>query len=311
METVNCNLCGSSEYRLHLEGQDLSLYLEGVFRIVECVNCGLVYLNPRPTRQEVESLYPFESYDQYNPALSEVKSWLARTDRGYGLRKRAIKIEEWKRGGRLLDVGCATGDFLEYMRRCGDWDVCGVELNGQAVQYVRERLDIPVYHGMLGEVELPAAHFDVVTMWHVMEHVFDARATFDEVARILKPDGVFLYHVPQLDSLDARLYGRYWIGYELPRHNYIWSQRSLQRLMEATGFRVLETACFYGSYAASASSLRFWLRDHLRHAGSRQLLEKFIFSRPMRLAFFPYFFVTDRLKRSSSLTVLCTPVKAR
>jgi hypothetical protein len=77
--------------------------------------------------------------------------------------------------------------------------------------------------------------------------------------------------------------------------------------MDVTGFRVLETACFYGSYAQSASSVRFWMRDKLGHAGIRRLLERLLFTRPMRVAFLPLFFVLDRLQKSSSLTVVCAP----
>ena len=309
METVACALCGSGEYQIHLVGRDLSLRLEGSFRIVRCAECGLLYLNPRPTRDEVEALYPFESYDQYNAALSKVRSRLVRADRAYGLRKRARRVAAWKRGGRLLDVGCATGDFVEYMRGVGDWEVYGVELNSNAARYVREELHIPVWQGTLEEADLPAGHFDVVTMWHVLEHVFDPIATLNQVARVLKPDGVLLCHVPQLDSLDARLWGPYWIGYEIPRHTYVWSRHTLSQLMEATGFRVLDSACFYGSYSAAASSMRFWLRDRLGHEGARRLLERVLFARATRLAFLPAFFVLDRWKKSSSLTAICAPVQ--
>jgi SAM-dependent methyltransferase len=309
MELISCKLCGSNEYRTKLVGRDLSLHLEGTFDIVECVECGLVYLNPRPTRQEVEALYPFESYDQYIPALAEVGSWFRRLDWGYGLSKRARKVARWKKAGRLLDVGCATGSFLESMQRHGDWQVCGVELNPHAVQYVREHLGIPVHQGMLEEVGLPDDSFDVVTMWHVLEHVFDPVSTLHEVARILKPGGIFLYHVPQLDSFDARLFGGYWIGYEIPRHTFIWSQKTLKKLMALTGFRIVEMCSFYGSYSAWASSIRFWLRDKLGREGLRELLEKILFSMPMRLAFAPYFVISDRLAKSSSLTVVCTPIQ--
>jgi len=311
LETVTCALCGSSECQTHLVGRDLSLDLEGAFRIVRCAECGLLYLNPRPARDEVEALYPFESYDQYNPALLEVKSRLARADRTYGLRKRARRVVRWKAGGRLLDVGCATGDFLEYVHGLGTWEVHGVELNPNAVRYVRERLRIPVWQGMLDEVELPAGYFDVVTMWHVLEHVFDPVATLDRVAEILKPDGLLLCHVPQLDSVDARLWGRYWIGYEIPRHTYIWSRSTLQRLMDVTGFRVVDSACFYGSYSASASSMRFWLRDRFGHTRAVRVLERLLFARATRLAFLPAFFVLDRLKRSSSVTMVCARAGSR
>jgi len=207
MEQVDCKLCGSRDYSTHLVGRDLSLDLAGIFRLVQCSCCGLVYMNPRPTRKAMEALYPFESYDQYNPLLSEVRSWVRRLDWGYGIYKRARLVKRWASGNRLLDVGCATGDFLEYMQQREGFDVWGVELNPHAAAYARARLNIPIYTGTLEEADLPAAAFDVVTMWHVFEHVFDPLSTAREVRRALKPGGVFVCHVPVLDSLDARVFG--------------------------------------------------------------------------------------------------------
>ncbi len=305
METIGCKLCGSMECRTHLVARDLNLYLGDAFRLVQCTTCGLVYMNPRPTRKAMEALYPFETYGQYNPLLSEVRSWVQRLDWGYGIYKRARLVRRWAPGNRLLDVGCATGGFLEYMQRREGFTVWGVELNPHAAAYARDRLGIPVYAGTLEEANLPQDAFDVVTMWHVLEHVFDPLSTAREVRRVLKPGGVFVCHVPVLDSLGARVFGRYWSGYEIARHTYVWSVATINRLMAEAGLTVVDTACVYGSHSIAATSVRFWLRDRLRQDGLRRVLEKAILSRGVRLAAVPWFLACDRLRWSSARTFLC------
>jgi 2-polyprenyl-3-methyl-5-hydroxy-6-metoxy-1,4-benzoquinol methylase len=253
----------------------------------------------------MEVLYPFETYGQYNPLLSEVCSWVQRFDWGYGVYKRARLVRHWAPGNSLLDVGCATGTFLEYMQRREGFTVWGVELNAHAAAYARDRLGVPVYAGTLEEAKLPPGAFDVVTMWDVLEHVFDPLSTAREVRRVLKPGGVFICHVPVLDSLGAHVFGRYWSGYEIPRHTYVWSGTTIKRLMTEVGLMVVGTACVYGSHSIAATSVCFWLRDRLRQDGLRYVLEKAILSRGARLAAVPWFLASDRLGWSSARTFVC------
>lgn len=303
MEHVNCPYCQADDYRVHLVRGDLSLGQPGEFRLVRCNRCDLVYLNPRPARQELEALYP-EEYDQYTAALKESPR-LARWDRRYGLRKRCQAILRFKSAGRLLDVGCATGDFLDVMREFPGWQVMGVELSAHAANYARLELGLDVLVGTLEENRLDDASFDVVTLWNVLEHLPDPLATLREIRRILKPGGLLVMNTPNLDSLDARLYGPYWIGYELPRHFCVFSYRTLRMVVDRAGFHLADARCLYGSHAAAASSIRFWLRAHGSAGRRRDALERVLFSRATRLLTLPYFFVADRLRLSTALTAFC------
>jgi len=303
MEHVNCPYCQADDYGVHLVRGDLSLGQAGEFRLVRCHRCGLVYLNPRPTRRELAALYPDE-YDQYTETLAQ-SSRLVRWDRRYGLRKRCQAIRRYKPAGRLLDVGCATGDFLDVMREIPGWQVTGVELSAHAADYARTELGLDVLVGTLEENHLADASFDVVTLWNVFEHLPDPLATLREIHRILKPSGLLVINTPNLDSLDARLYGPYWIGYELPRHFCVFSYYTLHIMVKQVGFHVVDARCLYGSHAAAASSIRFWLRAHVSAGWHRDMLEGVLFSRVVRLLTMPYFFAADRMRLSTALTIFC------
>jgi SAM-dependent methyltransferase len=215
----------------------------------------------------------------------------------------------YKPCGQLLDVGCATGDFLDVMRQYPGWEVCGVELSDYASRYAREQLGLDVRTGTLESAQFPEAVFDVVTLWDVIEHLPDPLGTLRQIHRLLRPGGLLVFNTPNLESLDARLFKAYWIGYELPRHLHVFSRRTLLTLIEIACFRLVDMRCFYGSHAAAMSSARFWLRAKLRntrwHAWQERLVPV-LFSRLLRLLTLPYFFLTDQLRLSSGLTVFCT-----
>jgi len=302
-ECIQCSLCGSSNYKDYLVRGDLNLFLEGKFHLVQCLECGLVYLNPRPSRTELPLLYP-DHYDQFNFAIHK-HSFLSRLDHEYGLRKRCKAVLRYKKHGRLLDVGCATGDFLNAMRRYRGWEVYGVEINKSASEYARRQLGLMVETGTLEDVDFPEMYFDVVTLWHVLEHIYDPIDALKKIYRLLKPDGILIFTTPNLDSLDARLFGPFWIGYDLPRHFYVFSLRTIRALADKSGFRILDMRCLYGSYAAAASSIRFWMRAKYRNAKWLPRVERVLFSLSFRILAAPYFFIMDRLRLSSALTVTC------
>lgn len=307
LEQVPCSLCGADNWELHLTRGDLNLFLGGNFRLVRCRACGLVYLNPRPPVERLGGLYR-DDYDQYTVAVPAEPSWLARLDREYGLRKRCRVVLRRVARGRLLDVGCATGDFLWAMRRCPGWEVAGVELNPAAAHYARNRLQLDVRTGTLEAAGFEAGAFDVVTMWDVLEHLPDPAATLRLAAQLLRPGGLLVINTPNLDSFDARVFGKYWIGYELPRHLSVFSRRTLEALTAQAGFRTVDFRNLYGSHAWAMSSLRFWLRAHMKNDRLRARLEAVILSRPVRVLCLPYFLVMDQLRLSSGMTVSCLKV---
>lgn len=300
---MRCSLCGSEFYADHLIRGDLNLFLEGEFRLVRCLECGLVYLNPRPNRSELHLLYP-NHYDQFNFNIHR-RGVLSRLDHNYGLRKRCMAVLRYKRYGRLLDIGCATGDFLDAMRRYPGWEVYGVELSASASEYARENLGLAVKTGDFEEVDYPERYFDVVTLWHTLEHLYDPLAALKKIYLLLKPDGILIFSTPNLDSLDARLFGSYWIGYEIPRHLQLFSYSTLCILVNKSGFCISDMRCLYGSYAAAISSVRFWMRDKCRNGKWLKVAERALFSLPFRILASPYFYLMDRLRLSSAITVTC------
>jgi SAM-dependent methyltransferase len=318
VETVNCNLCGANDSELMLEGRDRLYGIKGRFRLVRCRHCELIYLNPRPGSDEMARYYPSD-YIAYYRAIEDEPSFLRRLDRRYGLHKRCREVIRRAGGpGDLLDVGCATGVFLDGMRQRG-WNVTGVEVNVKAAQYARERLGLEVFIGELEEAGYPDASFDVVTLWDVLEHVRDPRRMLGEIARVLRcpehvegrPGGLLVLSLPNPDCLEARLFGPYWAGWDVPRHLYIFSRPVLGRLLAETGFQIQEVSSFTGLYHAFVLSTQLWLAERLANQRLQRLILGVMRSWPARLLTLPWYAMAGRCNLSSYMTVFARRSKSR
>ncbi len=216
-EHVSCNLCGVDDTRLLFRRGDFRCWVDDVdWNVVQCRNCGLGYVNPRPTAEEIARYYGGEGYYDRRDAFLDRYRRQARYLSG--------------KPGRLLDVGTAGGQFLRVMRDLG-WEVAGIEPfaeNGsvEAVEIAHDRFPY--------ESSFAPESFDVVTAWAVFEHLHDPLAAFRASAGLLRPGGRLIVQVPSLRSARVRL------GHldDTPRHLYLFSPKTLRRYAEAAGLEV-------------------------------------------------------------------------
>lgn len=230
---VPCNLCGSDEQRPFCPENGLGL--------VQCVHCGLVYVSPRPEPHELYALYG-ETY--FHNDESGVVGYTNYLKDEANIRQtfagRLKHLGRFIQPGQALDVGCAAGFFLDEAHKQG-WLVQGLDVSNFAVEYVKQRFGYDIRQGSLTEVDFPAEHYDLITMWDVIEHVPDPKAYIERAAALLKSGGLFALATPDVDSLPARLTGKRWVGYKLSEeHVYYFSIRTLSQMLEAAGFEVLD-----------------------------------------------------------------------
>ncbi len=242
MEETDCPVCGNNQGHAVLIARDNLLGHPGTFREVLCPECGLLYLNPRPSPAEIARYYAGE----YAPYLKRpkparripriAKMFVRLRYHGSDLRTRLKKDAFRGQKGRVLDVGCGAGAFLYRLKELG-WETCGVEIDPRAVETAR-KLGLDVHAGMLEQANFPSRHFDVVTALHVLEHIHFPRAFLTEIWRVLKPGGLLYIEVPNLRSFNFRVFGAQWFNLDAPRHLCSYWRKPLVRLLRATGFRV-------------------------------------------------------------------------
>jgi SAM-dependent methyltransferase len=292
-----------------VRGHDYFLHRPGEFTIVRCMECGLLYQNPQPTPAAVGAFYPDEygSYTSAGQGLAGRRGLIGKiVRRGFARRCALIDQTVPPREGarRLLDIGCASGLFLEAMQQRPGWQVEGVELHEQTARAVSRRLGIPVFAGPFEAARYPDRSFDALTLWDVLEHLHDPLASLREMRRILRPGGVLFIRVPNAASYLARLFGRYWVGYDLPRHMTIFTPRTLAHMLARAGFGTALRCYYSGSYLAAMHSLHFLLEDGRLPAAQASALHRALLHPALRALAFGPAWLADRVAGGAALEVL-------
>jgi 2-polyprenyl-3-methyl-5-hydroxy-6-metoxy-1,4-benzoquinol methylase len=231
LESVPCNLCGSPSEHARMLFEKLDL------RVVRCRQCGLVYVCPRLIQQELWKRYSQEYFDnEYLPSQGpfDAQSNLAR------YRPLLQKLRGYVPAGRnLLDVGCATGYFLEAARQDG-WQVTGTEISEYAAEYARQKFGLEVLTAKIEEAQLPLGKYDAVTMWEVLEHLQNPMAALSAIHAVMSPGGVIGISSPNFASLTYLLVGKEWWVIGPTEHIYYFTLPTLRKMLEQVGFQMLE-----------------------------------------------------------------------
>ena len=246
MEHVSCNLCGADDAVVvyaSTRPDDIDRHDDDwrAFRcthsgygthppVVQCQQCGLIYTDPRPEGDDI--LQTYQAVE--DPLYIEEREGRVLTFEHH--LKPLEQLTGDPNGRPLLDVGAYTGVFVEIAGEHG-WDAWGVEPSHWALRQARSR-GLHMVPGTLETADLPEGHFDVVTMWDVIEHVTDPQGTLRQAHRLLAPGGLLVVHTIDIDSLFACLLGPHW-PWLMEMHIYYFSRHTLRAMLERCGFRVI------------------------------------------------------------------------
>ena len=300
---MTCKCCGSYGLNLLYEGKDRLHGLPGEFALFTCSVCGVVSVRPQLSNEEIEKYYP-EDYISYPGPIDKESSGFRRLDRQHGIARRRKKVEEFtsKKGGKILDIGCATGVFLKEMENHG-WDAYGVEPSRFAAGVAVNQMGINVFNGYLDKANFDDNMFDVITLWDVFEHLPDPVTTLEIIKRILKPDGILVVTMPNTDSWDRKIFKQYWSGWDVPRHYHIFSDNAIEYLLRDYGFRIDTLISFTNMLGAIRTSLDFWLLEKSYSTLVKRLVRKLYYSAIFRLLLYPYMITSNLFSKSSSMTI--------
>ena len=306
-EQAPCNRCGSTRETELFRGIDRSHRFPGTFRIVRCLGCGLLRQNPRPTAGTIRAYYP-ETYEPFSPPVMGERNLLRRLDRWYGMYKRRHIVERYHGRGRVLDVGCATGNFLAEMKHTGRWQVAGLEPSEHAASVARTRNHLDVQVGSLADLGAPPESFDVVTLWNVVEHLHQPIDDLKRAAAALKAGGHLILSLPNLESFEVKLFADCWQGWELPRHLYFFSRETLASTLKDLNFTIVDRINLSGGQISFALSLRNMYADREEVPLWNQVASIIVPSMPARVLLSPTFYVLGRLGHATSVTVIARKV---
>lgn len=252
-ELAHCPLCNATTFELKLESRDYFLTKEQ-FRIVTCSNCSLSFTNPRPKTTELGKYYKSDDYISHSNQANTLTNRLYKLVRNFTLWQKYKLIQSRLANSSVidhLDFGCGTGHFINYTKRKG-WNSIGFEPDNTSYNHHN--------HLIFNDINQISKDrtFDVITLFHVLEHVAELNVTIQVLLSKLKPSGILLLALPNHKSADAVHYSEYWAGYDLPRHLHHFSQESVQQLSIKHGIKIDRTVpMFFDSFYVSILSEKY------------------------------------------------------
>lgn len=225
-----CPVCGNDDFIPFLVCTDYTVSQEK-FSLQKCSTCKLVITSPRPANQALGDYYQSDDYISHTAKANNLLNSLYLLIRTFTLRgKKKLVVELQPSKGNLLDVGCGTGDFLQTCQNDG-WQVVGMEPSKEP-RALTQKKGIDTFETL----ESVKGEFQLITLWHVLEHVIDLEATLKKLHSLLAPNGVLLIAVPNHSSLDGIKYKEQWAGFDVPRHLWHFNKKNMEQLLQNHSF---------------------------------------------------------------------------
>jgi 2-polyprenyl-3-methyl-5-hydroxy-6-metoxy-1,4-benzoquinol methylase len=237
IERLNkCPLCNSGLFLNKQDIKDHAVSKES-FILCKCSKCSLLFTNPRPDAESITSYYDFPEYFSHEDKAKNLTQLIYQKVRNYSVKKKVKLISGFHEEGRLLDYGCGTGALLYEAKKQG-WKVSGVEPNSKARTQANVKLKGKVKES-LGDLPRDKK-FDVITLFHVLEHIHEIKKTVKQLIKSLRSSGYMIIAVPNPESWDAQKYGNNWAGWDVPRHLYHFNTTAMENFAETFDLTLIE-----------------------------------------------------------------------
>jgi len=247
-----CFLCGSKNFNFLYHNRDRLHGIPGEFKIEQCKNCELIFINPQPTHSELSKYYPsnyysfkkIQTYDNH-----KIKFKLLLYELNYyknsrrllrfilGPVRKFVRIADLKKDNKILDIGCGSGQFLYEMKQLGIMYCYGVEPFGFDTEGAKKN-NLNIKKCDLLSAKYPSNFFDVITLNHVLEHMDNPAETLNEIKRILKVNGKLIIEIPNTNSMNFSIFGKRWFNLDTPRHLYSYNDKNLKTYLKSLDFEI-------------------------------------------------------------------------
>ncbi len=303
LEEIDCpNKCNKEDI-IVFTGKDRLHNLEGSFTILRCKKCGLERTSPRPTPTSIGYYYP-EDYGPYNdvPYLtvdssSKIKSKVIRF---LGLHSRILPNVK---PGKMLEIGCSSGSYMEYIRNKG-WLVDGIEFSRKAAQIaINKGFDVKI--GAVEDLDPSNKPYDIIVAWMVMEHLHDPIATLTKIKSWLKKDGYFVFLVPDNNSISRKLFKDLSFDTQLPTHLFHYNESSIKYLLDQNGW-MIDKIYYQRNCNTFLKSLEIWCQVNKRFT-LLKIVKKFNKSNYTKFVRLLFAILLGYLKESGRMEITARP----
>jgi SAM-dependent methyltransferase len=252
---VNCINCKAKEFEPYTNVPDRHYGIKGIFSLDKCINCGLVFLNPMPTEQELSAFYPQETYYSYHIDIFK-KNPIKDFFKKIFLMDNSVKEPKFNAPGKFLDIGCGNGWIL-YQFILKGWQGYGVEPSKLGSE-IGNKAGLNIFNGELLSAEFENLKFDYVRSNHSFEHIHNPNEIINEIHRILKPNGKLLIGIPNINGINAKIFKKYWYYLGAPVHTFNYNEKTITEILDKNGFKV-EKINYNSNWAGFLGSIQIYL----------------------------------------------------
>ena len=231
----NCPLCGHQSFKPVLSAVDYTVS-QDTFTIVACEQCKFQFTNPIPTEEKIGAFYKAESYISHSSSNKGMINKIYQRVRKYTLKQKSKLVKSVTNGKEVLDIGAGTGHFLNQITKAG-LNGKGLEPDADARSFAKSNFNIDL-QPIQDLYQLKEDSVDVITMWHVLEHVYHLQNDFSQLVKVLNQTGKLIIAVPNRNSYDAKIYKEYWAAYDLPIHLYHFTPKDIEFLGKQHGLKI-------------------------------------------------------------------------
>jgi len=304
-ESCSCYLCGSRRINIKANGRERIHKLPGDFQIHECIDCGLIFTYPQLNWNDIKRYYP-DTYIPHNIVHSSLLGRILDNHRHAWMK---TLVKKYKQSGVLLDIGCGTGSFLNYISLEHNWELIGIEPSKTAVNNAIIGENVRILNKKWEDMDFPDNSFDCITMWHVFEHISNPKECLLKIHNLLKPNGVLIMAMPNSKSFNARLFGKYWSGYDVPRHYFSYSPPTITRLLLDSKFEYPNIHSYIGGFGAFNISMSFLIDDINWPECIKKSILKLFSTNICRALLFPYTYIANVTGHGTNMVVETRKVK--
>ena len=268
METLqHCPACGSTNFEKQFDAKDYTVS-QNSFGVVTCATCGLNFTNPRPKADEAGYFYKSDTYISHSDTQKGLVNKLYHAVRNITLKQKVAWIQADQRGNKnLLDIGCGNGHFLKTCQDSG-WNITGMELDPETAARAAALVQDKIYPNLVAIPE--DKQFELITLWHVLEHVYELDAYFEFFKKRIASEGKLLLALPNSKSFDAGYFKEFWAAYDVPRHIYHFNPETIQFVANKHGFKLVkQRGQIFDSFYIALLSNQY-------RSGSKRLLHSFL-----------------------------------
>ena len=234
---LSCPVCDEKAFKHFISAKDHNVSNDS-FNVVECCSCGFRFTNPKPSETTIGKYYQSNDYISHTSSKKGLFNFVYHLIRNYQLKKKEKLISLFNEKGKtLLDFGSGTGEFLNYCQE-KSWKVVGVEPEKKAAEFAQKNYNLCI-EDVSSFFSFDEEKFDVITLWHVLEHVYDLNKYLNHFQKVLKKNGIIVLGLPNCNSHDAKYYKENWVAWDLPIHLYHFTKKDIKKLAKKHGF-VLE-----------------------------------------------------------------------